>query len=243
MSPAKTGYQPRTAKDALPRPAAGDERKVGQGLLALLGVLALGVGVPVALVLFVGNPLPTSLPTRDWLTADLSATVIIRIIAALVWVVWAHFVVCLLSEWRAIRAGRMPDAVPFGGGSQLVARRLIAGLLLLTGAATLGAQLGGRGDTAAPRRSRRWRRRPSASACRRRCCTPEMRADAAAQAASAHATTTATRPEVTKFYEVKPQAGRHHDTLWDIADRTLGEPLRYKEIYALKDRPQADGHS
>lgn len=242
MSPANTGYQPRTAKDALPRPAAGNERKVGQGLLALLGVLVLGVGVPVALVLFVGNPLPTSLPTRDWLTADISATVIIRIIAALVWVVWAHFVVCLLSEWRAIRAGRMPDAVPFGGGSQLVARRLIAGLLLLTGAATLGGQLGSRGDTAAPPQVTTVAAAAQRVGLPTPLLTPEMRADTAVQAASAHGATTATRPEVTKFYEVKPPAGRHHDTLWDIADRTLGEPLRYKEIYALnKDRPQADG--
>ena len=242
MSPTDTGYQPRTAKDALPRPAGGNERKVGQGLLALLGVLVLGVGVPVALVLFVGNPLPTSLPTRDWLTADMSATVIIRIIAALVWVVWAHFVVCLLSEWRAIRAGRMPDAVPFGGGSQLVARRLIAGLLLLTGAATLGAQLGGRGDTAAPPQVTTVAAAAQRVGLPTPLLTPELRADAAAQAASAHAATTAAQPEVTKFYEVKPPAGRHHDTLWDIADRTLGEPLRYKEIYDLnKDRPQADG--
>ena len=156
--------------------------------------------------------------------------------------VWAHFVVCLLSEWRAIRAGRMPDAVPFGGGSQLVARRLIAGLLLLTGAATLGAQLGGRGDTAAPPQVTTVAAAAQRVGLPTPLLTPEMRADAAAQAASAHAATTATRPEVTKFYEVKPPAGRHHDTLWDIADRTLGEPLRYKEIYALnKDRPQADG--
>ena len=32
---------------------------------------------------------------------------------------------------------------------------------------------------------------------------------------------------VTKFYEVKPPQGRNYDTLWDIADRSLGDPFRY----------------
>ena len=133
-----TAYRPRTEADHLPRPAGpGKDRNVGRGLLALLGLLVLVVGVPVALVYFVGNPLPTSAPTRDWLTADITVTAIIKVIAVLVWIVWAHFVVCILTEWRAVRAGRVPDVVPWGGGSQLIARRLVASLLLLGGTATI----------------------------------------------------------------------------------------------------------
>ena len=41
----------------------------------------------------------------------------------------------------------------------------------------------------------------------------------------------------------KPPQGRHHDTLWDIAERHLGDGLRWKEIYELnRHRPQPDGH-
>ncbi|NAZ83713.1 hypothetical protein GTR02_18020, partial [Kineococcus sp. R8] len=43
-------------------------------------------------------------------------------------------------------------------------------------------------------------------------------------------------------YQVQPPHGRHHDCLWDIAERTLGDPLRYAEIFELnKDRVQPDG--
>ncbi|MBN9620690.1 MAG: hypothetical protein J0H43_13325, partial [Actinobacteria bacterium] len=46
----------------------------------------------------------------------------------------------------------------------------------------------------------------------------------------------------TKYYVVQPPHGRRYDSLWDIAERTLHDPLRYKEIFALnKDRVQADG--
>ncbi|HEX5769632.1 MAG TPA: hypothetical protein VFY11_01620, partial [Nocardioidaceae bacterium] len=45
-----------------------------------------------------------------------------------------------------------------------------------------------------------------------------------------------------KHYEVKPPRGRNHDTLWDISERLLGDPLRYKEIFELnKSRLQPDG--
>ncbi len=43
-------------------------------------------------------------------------------------------------------------------------------------------------------------------------------------------------------YVVQPPQGRHHDCLWDIAERTLGDPLRYREVFELnRDRVQADG--
>lgn len=46
----------------------------------------------------------------------------------------------------------------------------------------------------------------------------------------------------TKLYRVQPPHGRHHDSLWEIAQRHLGDGRRYKEIYELnKDRVQPDG--
>ena len=47
-----------------------------------------------------------------------------------------------------------------------------------------------------------------------------------------------------KVYEVQAPAGRHHDSLWAIAERHLGDGRRYQEIYRLNEgRPQPDGRT
>jgi nucleoid-associated protein YgaU len=204
-----------------------------KGLGALVGALALRVGVPVALVLLVGNPLPTTEPSRDWLTAEVTADLVINVLAVLVWIVWVHFVVCFLTEWRAVRAGRMPDRVLLGGGSQVLARQLVAGVLLLAGGATLASGLAQAHADPTPVR-------PAAVVRVDDSATPATEMQAAAQRDAAPAAHTGHRQ--LKLTTVKVPEGRHHDTLWGIAERTLGDPLRYKEIYALnKDRVQPDG--
>lgn len=45
-----------------------------------------------------------------------------------------------------------------------------------------------------------------------------------------------------KYYVVEPPGGRRHDSLWDIAQRYLGDGRRYREIFALNEgRLQPDG--
>ena len=45
----------------------------------------------------------------------------------------------------------------------------------------------------------------------------------------------------TKYYRIQPPRG-DHDSLWEVAERHLGDGRRYKEIYELnKDRMQPDG--
>src|SRR5262249_9463233 len=49
-------------------------------------------------------------------------------------------------------------------------------------------------------------------------------------------------PHAEKIYVVKPPAGRYHESLWEIAQKHLGDGRRYGEIYRLnKDRVQRDG--
>ena len=47
-----------------------------------------------------------------------------------------------------------------------------------------------------------------------------------------------------KVYQVESSAGRHHDSLWEIAERHLGDGRRYHEIYRLNEgRLQPDGRT
>ena len=204
-------------------------REIRVGLLGVLGILLLVAGIPAALVVFVGYPLPRSAPSHDWLTQSITATLIIKILACVVWLVWAHFTACVIAEWRALRHGRLPSDLPFGGGSQQIARRLVAAALLLSGAATIAHSFTG---VTAPRTAP-----PVASQVH---ATQPTQQPAAESAAAGEQKQTGTQP--IKYYVVRPPHGRRYDCLWDIAERTLGDARRYHEIFALnKDRMQADG--
>lgn len=211
------------------RPPARQERRreIRGAIVSTLGLLAVLIGVPAALVLTIGNPLPTSAPSRDWLTAQVSATTIISVLGVALWVAWAHFAVCVVSEWRAARRGAgIPAEVPLGGGSQLLARRLVASALLLVGAATM---VPGAGAPAVL---------PSASSISQ--TVSQEPARAAVTPAPEVAPAAVSGPP--KTYVVLPPDGRRYDSLWDIAERTLGDPLRYKEIFALnRAKVQDDG--
>ncbi len=67
---------------------------------------------------------------------------------------------------------------------------------------------------------------------------------ASANAASFRTASSAEAASVTalKYYVVEPPGGRHHDSLWDIAQRYLGDGRRYREVFALNEgRLQPDG--
>jgi nucleoid-associated protein YgaU len=224
------------AANRLPRAVAPLDRgrEIRLGLFGALGLALLVIGVPVALWLSVGYPLPATAPSRDWLTATLTATLIINILACVVWVVWAHFVICIAAEWRAVRRGRLPGTVPLGGGSQLVARRLVAAVLLLAGAAALVPH---GGSSPAPRFAA-----ATVSAVEAGAQTGAQARVASPSAALAVKSSSVATAPAAKYYVVAPPDGRRYDSLWDIADRTLGNSLRYNEIFALnKDRVQSDG--
>ena len=219
----------------LPRRAPAPEarsREVRLGALAVAGLVVVLLGVPLALALAVGNPLPTSAPSRDWLDAQLSSALVIDVLAVVMWIAWAQFAACVLTEWRAARRGTgLPGDVPLGGGSQLLARRLVAATLLLAGAATLAPAPDS--GQATPR--------PATSVSS--LSSAEL-TDPPSPATALPAEVDLVTPEATKTYQVQPPDGRRYDSLWDIAERTLGDPLRYRELFALnKDRPQPDGRT
>ncbi|MFF3639610.1 BTAD domain-containing putative transcriptional regulator [Streptomyces sp. NPDC002564] len=243
---------PQSPRNRTPQPLPRRRRTVGDFVKAFFAFVALAVllvGVPGALVVFVGWPLPGGAPSLDWLQQEITVSTFINVLTVVVWFAWAQFTACVLVEIRAALSGvGIPGRVPGAGGSQMLARQLVAAVLLVGAtAASFAPGLSQFGQ------SLEGNQKPASAASAQQ--TPglfgqeqqqqaALAADAlAAQAdlAAAHADGGAKAGD-TKFYRIQPPEGRHHDSLWEVAERHLGDGRRYKEIYQLnKDREQPDG--
>lgn len=202
--------------------------------VAALGVLAaLVVGLPAALLAVAGSPIPTSLPDLsqvwDAATSQDDGTLLLGLLKYAAWCGWLLFAVSVLADLAA-RARRMP--APHLGPQQALASRLVAAVAALavlapttataavvTAPAPPGAALADHSISApaAPAAGSAW---AGASA---RLVT----ADAAATAAADSGRSVETRMQkVWQDYTVD-----RGDTLWDIAERELGDPFRWTELY------------
>ncbi|MYY82614.1 hypothetical protein GT044_15345, partial [Streptomyces sp. SID335] len=244
---------PQSPRNRTPQPLPRRRRTVGDFVKAFLAFVALAVllvGVPGALVVFVGWPLPGGTPSLSWLQQEITVSTFINVLTVVVWFAWAQFTACVLVEIKAALSGvGIPGRVPGAGGSQMLARQLVAAVLLVGAtAASFAPGLSQFGQ------SLEGNQKPASAASAQQ--TPGLfgqeqqaaasAADAlAAQAdqAAAHAGGgNAARDGDTKYYRIQPPEGRHHDSLWEVAERHLGDGRRYKEIYQLnKDREQPDG--
>ncbi|MEV5356467.1 BTAD domain-containing putative transcriptional regulator [Streptomyces sp. NPDC052693] len=240
-------------RNRTPQPVRIRRRSFGDFVKAFLAFVALAVllvGVPLALATQIGWPLPDGVPSLDWLQQEITVHTFLNILTVIVWLAWAQFTACVLVELKAALSGvGVPGRVPGAGPSQLLARQLVAALLLV-GATAAGfapglSQLGQGYDTphqptvaaaqATPGLFAQQQEQASGAAA----ALAEQAAHAAVQADTAGGTA---RQGDTKFYRIQPPEGRHHDSLWEIADRHLGDGRRYKEIFELnKDRVQPDG--
>jgi len=237
-----------------PRRTAGDFLRAGAAFLALA---VLVIGVPGALVYFIGWPLPHSIPSLDTLKEPITSTTFVDVLAVVVWVAWAQFTACVLVEAKAAVSGvGVPSRIPGAGPSQLLARQLVAALLLVGATAaslTPGlSSLGGgyqhqgparHGSVAAaqqlPGQQQHMRQQASASPA---ADVQQLHTDHNVTVTTDNAAESAQSAQATKFYRIQPPEGRHHDSLWEIAQRHLGDGRRYKEIFELnKDRVQPDG--
>lgn len=225
--------------------APPERRSGGQAFVAAIALLALVVGVPVALWVLSGPPpFPDGWPTREDLTAPIGVETLLTVLRAVVWIAWLHFVVCVIAEFASASRGRgVPTAIPLGGGSQRLARILVSALLL-TGIAVgqAAAATGAGGGHIEPGSQ------VSISAKATTTTTTTVAETEAAenqrvgpvQYDGVHNKTNPLAGK--KIYTVKAPVGHKHDNLWDIAEAHLGDGRRYKEIYELnKERVQPDG--
>ena len=219
------------------RRTAGD---VAAGVLAILALAVLTVGVPVALITVLGLPIPHSRPTLGLLTHQLSILNIIQMLSILVWLAWLQLVFCVFAEVRAaIRNVGVPARIPLAGGTQAITHRLVtAALLLISASAALSPAFSRSGP---PPRAAHTISATDGGGSRAPGGTtgPERVGAHAAEAAAGHSSH---GPHAHKIYIVKPPVGRFHESLWEIAEKHLGNGLRYREIFAMNEgRLQPDG--
>ncbi|MFF1698239.1 BTAD domain-containing putative transcriptional regulator [Streptomyces sp. NPDC058257] len=242
---------PSAPRNRTPQPLPRRRRSFGdffKAFLAFVALAALVFGVPGALAYAVGWPLPGGAPSLDWLQQEITVGTFINVLTVVVWLAWAQFTACVLVEVKAALSGvGMPGRIPGAGGSQLLARQLVAALLLVGAtAASFAPGLSQFGQ------SLEGNQKPASAASAQQ--TPgglfgqEQAGSAAgavaeqAEQAAAHAGGSNAKDGDTKYYRIQPPEGRHHDSMWEIAERHLGDGRRYKEIYQLnKDREQPDG--
>ncbi len=202
-------------------------RGVGALLISLLFV----IGVPTGLVAYVGWPLPTSLPTLDQIQlafrSGIDPQLLINALAVVVWIVWAQLVVALASEVIAAVRGRTARRLPVLPGLQPAVAQLVAAITLA--AATLGP-LRVVPATATPL--------PAEFTLASNYPAVDL-----GQEPSRPGWAESTQPHKAESHQPTYQVMRH-DTLWSIAETTLGDGRRWKEIRALNEgRTMPDGHS
>lgn len=203
---------------------------------AILILAGLVVGVPWLFAATIGNPLHG---WKDLSAGDLSGTVVIDVLAAVVWIAWAQFAVSVIVEaYAAIGNTRLPSHIPgVFSGQQHLARRLVTAALLIGTVAAVIPAMPHASATPPPVRP------TIASAVITPTRSPSPSTAAAAQPVADHSnqnTAASAAPQTTVY--VVPSGGRGPDALWDIAETHLGAGERWHEIWALNQgRTQPDG--
>ncbi|MFV2017369.1 LysM peptidoglycan-binding domain-containing protein [Micromonospora sp. LOL_023] len=113
-------------------------RRLGQvvtGLGALIVLLILIAGAPVALIAFAGNPLPDQVPSLadigSALTSRDDGQLFLRALAVVGWLGWATFLLSVLVEVPAQLARRPAPRLPGLGRQQRVAAALVGSISLI----------------------------------------------------------------------------------------------------------------
>lgn len=206
-----------------------------KALGATLVLVVLVIGIPVAMAATIGNPMHG---WADLKVGDLTDTVLIDLLAVIVWAAWAQFAVSVLVEiGAAVRQVPTPTRIPLvPRPSQHLAHTLVGAALLLgtaTAALTSPAQAlaAPPASTAAAVASAHAHDQAAAS---RTANTPQ-------QADTHSRTQTQTAQPQTVSYVV-PRDGRGPDTYWDIAEARLGGGEHWQQIWNLnRGRTQPDG--
>lgn len=224
-----------TTRTPTTRHAAGPARRTGReiatGLGAGLLLLAVVVGLPIALYTVAGIPWPHHTPSPGQLTHALTerdnGQVFLTALLVVAWAGWTVFTVSVAVEAAALIRGTAAVRLPGCATTQHAAATLLAAVaVLLISSPQLGARPVVHGSGALP---------PV------RLAASQSSAPSQQRPAAGHDTTTAStaRSVADAHPTYLVQRG---DTLWSIAETHLGDPERWREIARLNyDRPQPEG--
>ena len=215
-------------------------RRLAGGAAALVVLAVLVAGVPAGLAFGIGWPLPHALPGWGQLQAGLTSripdTVLVKALACVVWVGWAILAAAVATEAVAAVSGHAARRLPVAGALQPFAGHLVAAVAFA--AVSFSLRPGPSGPSAPLSAVLLSAAHPPVSATAApgppnvQTPSPPLNGVRVALTAAPPAATSTGR-----LYVV-----RRGDTLWGIAATQLGDPLRWREIYALNDgRPQPDG--
>lgn len=197
-----------------------------RGVASLITTLALLVGVPLLLATLVGWPLPRSLPSVDSLEeaarSGINDQVVVKTLAVVAWITWAQLALSLLVESLAVARGRQAIRLPVLPGFQLTAARLIAGILVVA-------------STVHPTRAHAAPQPIPVAAESLIAAAPAdtpfvMSFDGEAPVLIAQTDEVPAPATATEHPTVTVQ---RHDSYWAIAERTLGDGFRWREILDL----------
>lgn len=201
---------------------------LARALLAALLLLGLVVGVPVLLAGAVGWPLPTRLPSLQQLRDTLAGSTvddgtIIKALALVCWVAWMQVAVSAFVECSAWVRGTVARPVPLGHLVQPAVRRLVVSVAIV---------LAGFRSASTP---------------------PAPATVATVSVAFAESSPRVELPGAAPIVESAPQVDaqpvasvtvRARDSLWRLAERHLGDGMRWRELWDLnRDRTFPDGRT
>ena len=225
---------------------------LAKGLLALVVLTVLVAGVPWALWHFVGWPLPHHVPSAAQVGRALNrqgipAQTLVDALAVVVWLTWVTLIASLVVEIPAALSGRRAPRLPVAGVFQPVTGRLVAAVIVACLAlAPRPAHPGAPGSPASPAGT--MARQPAAALVIRHATLTSKITPAAsvptnaAMAVSTMVESPAPATPLVSSDEPTTYVVQRGDTLWGIAQRELGDPLRWSEIYQLNEgRPQPGG--
>jgi nucleoid-associated protein YgaU/DNA-binding SARP family transcriptional activator len=198
-----------------------DTTKAAARLLLGLAVL---IGVPAALTVTVGWPLPRAVPSWTEITDGFSrqgvqTDTVIRVLAVIVWCAWAQLAVAIVVEATAAMRGRTSSHLALLPGTQLMARQFVASATIVL--TVLGPD---RAASAIPGNT------PELAVIE---VAPAIAVAAAAPVASDTPTTTPVPPG-----EYVVQSG---DSYWGLAETHLGDGSRWAEIRDANAGRTVDG--
>ncbi|MGP5291674.1 LysM peptidoglycan-binding domain-containing protein [Brachybacterium tyrofermentans] len=192
---------------------------------ALLALLALLAGIPAGLLVFYGNPIPSTLPSGSDITTLLTSRdtlgALLFVLVWIGWIAWATFALSVVIELVA-RARHIQAPQIRGLGAQQGAAALL-----------IAAIAGGVGAPAAMAAPAPTEHAPAVQ-------TETLAMPTETTANEDHTTPDATDEEAAnEDLVVTVQPG---DSAWDLAEKHLGDGLQWQKIITANDgRVQSDG--